>query len=244
MAIVTGPVKSWSYSRLIDFETCPYRAELKYVNKIPEEKAEAAERGTQIHQLAEDYVSGKLPDFPLELIHFAEEFAKLKDKYKAGEVSLEGEWGFNQNWLISTYKDAWVRIKLDARYAMTKKHSVVVDYKTGKKSGNEVKHGEQVLLYGLAELLRQPEVESVTVELWYLDINELVSLTYTREELLRYLPSFEKRGIKLTTATKFPATPNTFSCKWCAYGPNKGNQCNYGVSTLSNPISDYRKRFK
>lgn len=243
MTTTTSLVKSWSYSRLIDFETCPLRAQFKYIDKVPEEKAPAAERGTEIHQMAEDYVSGKLKTFPIELAHFAEEFDALKTKYKKKQVSLEGDWGFDKDWLITDYKSAWVRIKLDARVAMSKTHSVVVDYKTGKRAGNEIKHGEQVLLYGLAELLREPNVETVDVELWYLDINELVRNSFTREQLMRYLPSFEKRGIRLTTATKFPPTPSTFTCKWCPYGPNKGNQCTYGVVDASKTISSYRKQF-
>ena len=84
-------INNWSYTKLIDYEQCPYRVKLKHIDKVPEERAEAAERGTTIHQLAEDFVRGKLKDLPSELRHFAAEFAVLRDEFKAGNVSLEGK---------------------------------------------------------------------------------------------------------------------------------------------------------
>lgn len=243
--ITVYPIKSWSYSRLLDFESCPLKAKLKYVDKIVESSGPAAERGTMIHQLAEDFVCGKIKKLPVELVKFSDEFLALRNRFVEKAVSLEGEWGFDRDWNKSTYKDAWVRIKLDARIVKSKTHSIVVDYKTGKRFGNEVKHGEQVVLYGIAELLREPHVESVDVELWYLDVDELISTRFTREKLLRFLPSFEKRGVKITTATQFPPNPNLFSCKWCPYGPAKSGDCKYGVVQGDvTSIGDYRKKFK
>lgn len=242
--ITIYPIKSWSYSRLLDFESCPLRARMKYVDKIPDVQGEAAERGTRIHQLAEDFVKGKIKKLPTELLKFSDEFLALRKRFIEKLVSLEGEWGFDKDWNVTTYKTAWVRIKLDARISKAKKHSVVVDYKTGKRFGNEIKHGEQVVIYGIAELLREPNVEIVDVELWYLDVDVLISTRFTREQLMRFLPGFEKRGAKITTATHFPANPSLHTCKWCAYGPAKGGQCKEGVLTDgSASLSDYRKRF-
>lgn len=238
------PIKSWSYSRLLDFESCPQRARFKYIDKVPDIQGEAAERGTRIHQLAEDFVRGKIKKLPAELIKFSDEFSALRTRYIEKVVSLEGEWGFDKDWNVSDYRSAWVRIKLDARVAKTKKHSIVVDYKTGKRFGNEIKHGEQVVLYGLAELLREPHVEIVDVELWYLDVDVLISTRFTREQLMRFLPGFEKRGIKVTSATTFPANPSIHNCKWCAYGPAKGGQCKEGVNSDGTfNVTDYRKKY-
>jgi hypothetical protein len=245
-SITVQPIRSWSYSRLLDFEMCAYRAQLKYVDKIPDVQGEAAERGSQIHQLAEDFVNGKIKKLPTELNKFSDEFLALRKQFEAKAVSLEGEWGFDKDWNVSTYKDAWVRIKLDARVKLSDKHSIIIDYKTGKRFGNEIKHGEQVVLYGLAELLREPDVETVDVELWYLDADELIQNKFTREQLMRFLPSFEKRGLKVTNATSFPPNPNQYSCKWCPYSPAKGGQCTYGIhigKSSSNSISDYRKKY-
>lgn len=240
---MTGPIKSWSYSKLTDFEQCPLKAKLKHVDRIPEEKAPAAERGTAIHQLAEDFVRGLLPVLPKELAKFSDEFLSLRKQMEAGQVSLEGEWGFDKNWEVTDYKTAWLRMKLDARSHITPNKAVVVDYKTGKRYGNEIKHGEQTVLYGLAEILREPQIDEVTVELWYLDVDELHTQTFTRGQILKYLPTFEKRGSAVTSATSFPARPNVFSCKWCPFGPAKGGQCEFGAMPGDTAITQYRRKY-
>lgn len=236
-------LKSASYSRLLDFESCALKAKMKHIDRIPEEKAPAAERGTAIHQTAEDFVCGKLKIIPVELKKFSDEFLALRARYVEGSVSLEGDWGFDKDWNRAEWKLAWMRIKLDARVQISPIHSIVVDYKTGKRFGNEIKHGEQVVLYGIAEILREPNVEKVTVELWYTDIDDMVSTTYSREQLLRFLPQFEKRLKRMTNATEFPPNPNVFSCKGCAYGPNKGKQCEHGVLPGDTAIKIYRRKY-
>lgn len=236
-------IKSWSYSKLIDFEQCKLRTKLKYVDHIPENKAPAAERGTEIHQLAEDFVAGRIKVLPSELRKFDLEFETLKAEYSAKRVSLEGEWGFDKDWLPTAYKTAWLRMKADAVYFLHTKHAVVIDYKTGKRYGNELKHGEQVQLYAIATFIRNPDLEQITVELWYLDIDELHGQTYTRPEALRYVQPFDRRATKLTTCTEFPPNPNLFTCKWCPYGPAKGGQCEYGTVPGQSPIQLYRRKF-
>jgi hypothetical protein len=236
-------IKSASYSKLTDFEACPYKTKLKHVDRVPEAKAPAAERGTAIHQLAEDFVLGKIAVLPEELRKFSDEFSSLRTQYVDGKVSLEGEWGFDKNWSVTDYKTAWLRMKLDARVHTTPTTAVIVDYKTGKRFGNELKHGEQTLLYGLAEVLREPQIERVTVELWYLDIDDLHAQSFTRDKILKFLPAFEKRLLALTNATKFPPKPNVFACKWCPYGPAKGGQCEYGVLPGDTAITQYRRKF-
>lgn len=237
-------IRSVSYSKLIDFEQCKYRVKLKHIDKIPEEKSEAADRGTKIHLAAEHYVRGKIKQLPQELRKFAVEFEALRARFKKKQVSLEGEWGFNHNWEPCDYKHAWLRIKADAVIHIDTTNAVVVDFKTGKSFGNEIKHGEQIQLYAIATLLRHPELENITVELWYLDVDDLVTRTMTRAQALRHMQPFEKRLVRITKATEFPANPNIFSCKWCAYGPAKGNQCEFGVTSTGHAnLSNYRKRF-
>ena len=235
-------INNWSYTKLIDYEQCPYRVKLKHIDKVPEERAEAAERGTAIHQLAEDFVRGKLKDLPSELRHFAAEFTVLRDEFKAGNVSLEGEWGFDKDWMPTDWRSAWLRVKGDA--VLTRPgQAVVIDHKTGKKHGNELKHGEQVQLYAIATLIRNPALSEITVELWYLDKDDITDKTYTRADALRYVQPFTKRAEKLCSDTEFRPNPNIFSCQWCPFGPNKGGQCEYGVSSTQGPLQSYRRKF-
>jgi hypothetical protein len=50
------------------------------------------------------------------------------------------------------------------------------------------------------------------------------------------------RAMKIDNAKDFPPNPNAFTCQWCPYGPQKGGQCEHGM-TSSMTISDYRKKF-
>lgn len=213
------PIKSWSHSRLMDFEACNYKAFLKIVEKRPDLSPKtAAERGTVVHDECENFVNGKLktPN-AIAVKHFADELNSLRDHYKAGRVSLEGEWGFDRNWQPTEYKTAWLKIKADAVAHLRPDYAVVIDYKTGKRFGNEIKHGEQLMLYSIGTLIRNPKLELTTAELWYFDQNELASTKLPRSRMGSVQRMYDRRGMRMTEATTFPASPNAFSCKWCPY---------------------------
>jgi CRISPR/Cas system-associated exonuclease Cas4 (RecB family) len=221
---------SWSHSKLGDFESCKFKAWLKHDQRIPEPERplpigkteHANDRGTRIHTGAELFVNNK-GNFMLELGKFKPEFEKLKRLYTQGKVSLEGEWAHDKSWEIAPWKIGWLRLKLDALVHISKYEAVVIDFKSGKKFGNEIKHGEQTQLYALSTFLRFPELEEVTTELWYLDVNELTSVTYTRDQALRFKRSWDKRGHALTNCDVWPPNANKWSCTWCPYGkPENG----------------------
>jgi hypothetical protein len=169
-----------------------------------------------------------------ELKYFVDEFETLRDMHKAGRVSLEGEWGYDRQWEPVAWmsSDVWCRIKCDAVAFLSDTEAVVVDYKSGKRYGNEIKHSEQMKLYQLGAFLRYPKLETVTVELWYTDLDELHDQTFRRDQGLRFAEGFARRGEAMTTCEDFPPNPNVFSCKWCPYKPvEKGGtgHCSVGV---------------
>jgi hypothetical protein len=237
-------LKSWSYSRLLDYERCPYALKLKVIDKLPVVQHTSAERGTTIHLQAEQFVGCEVSDkLPGTLSHFAEEFTALRRQFDEGIVSLEGEWGFDQDWMPVNYATAWLRMKLDAAVFLTPIKAVVIDYKTGRKDGNEIKHGEQVLLYAIATFIKFPKLKEVIVELWYLDKNLITTASYTRLQALRYVQTFHDRAMKMVTAITFPANPTEWACQWCDFGPAKGNQCPHGVAKGASPLTFYRNKF-
>lgn len=227
---------SWSYSKLGDFEKCKLSCKLKHLDRIPEPERplppgkteHANDRGSRIHDAAEHFVDGTGPFIP-ELKKFQPEFEHLKHLYAKGKVSLEGEWGMDRNWEIAPWKGAWLRLKLDAMVHASKTEAVVIDYKSGKKFGNEVKHAQQLQLYALVAFLRFPELEVVHSELYYLDVDDITLNTFTRDQSLRFKRSFDKRGTDLTGCTAWPANPNKWSCMWCPYGPDGTGHCAVGV---------------
>lgn len=233
---MTTRIKAWSYSRLSVFEQCKRRAKLAYIDRIPEPERplpagkteHANDRGTRVHDAAERFVKGGIELIP-ELEKFREEFIKLRELYSKGLVSLEGDWAVDQDWSPVAWKsqDTWLRLKLDALYMYDKgRKGVVIDYKTGKLYGNEIKHAEQGQLYQLAAFMRYPDLEELTVEFWYTDLDEIRTTVYTRAQGLRFLKGFSDRGANFTTTENFPPSPSRFACKWCPYN---GTHCDVGV---------------
>ena len=227
-------IPSWSYSRLQDFEKCKQLAKFKYLDKIPEPERElppgktefANDRGTRIHENCEQYVNGTTDVLMPEADkHFGLRLDLLRTMFKDGLVSLEGEWATDKDWNPVEWKKGWLRLKLDAMVMHDKHTATVIDFKSGKRFGNEVKHAEQLQLYQLVTFLRYPHLETVYAELWYLDQDEVTSQKYTRNQGLRFKANFERRGSALTSCTEFPANGNMHSCRWCMYGVSNGGPC-------------------
>jgi hypothetical protein len=158
----------------------------------------------------------------------------MRDLFEKGRVSLEGEWAVNLEWepVAWSSSDAWLRKKLDAMVLSEDGlHARVIDYKSGKKYGNEIKHTEQGQIYQLATFLRYPDLQDITVEFWYTDLGETDTKHYSRLQGTQYFDKFNDRFLAVTTCTEFPPNPNAFSCRWCPYN---GNACEYGVSPNPN----------
>lgn len=226
-----GPVSAWSYSALKVFEECPYRTYISRVKRIQEPSSPAADRGTQIHNEAEDYVKGEKDALPANLEKFREDFERLEEMYRQGLVELEGEWAFDLEWKRTGWmsQDCWARIKLDAFIKQTETSAVVIDYKTGKKFGNEIPHSQQCLLYAIAAFMREPELEFVQTELWYLDHGEKTVKGYSREEAMVFMPGFHQRAVTMTTATEFEPQPSKQNCRWCSFGKGEEPPCQWGI---------------
>lgn len=228
---MTQTIQAWSPSLLQVFEECRYRAFLRAVKKIPEPerpplpngKEYPNDRGSRIHDEAEGFVRGTNA-MTRALMPFAEDFMALKDIFDDGDAILEDLWCFDEDWELVPKVDGkhqwwkhWARIKIDFLGFLEPHRALVIDYKTGKKIGNEIKHGDQVFIYAVATLMLYPEVEEVTVELWYLDQDEITQKTYTRTKVMRFLRSLERRALNITTTTDFTPDPSTRNCKFCPY---------------------------
>jgi hypothetical protein len=234
-------ISSWSYSKLGDFEKCKFLCWLKHDQKIPEPERplppgkteHANDRGTRIHDNCEQYVRGNTDELlPEAEKYFGPQLDLLRYLHTKGQVSLEGEWGMNEDWEPADWNSAWLRLKLDACVFLDDDQAIVIDYKTGRKFGNEVSHAEQLQLYQLVTFLRYPKLERVTAELWYLDQPDgqnLTSQSFTRSQGMRFRPNFDRRGRALTSCSDWPANPTVFTCKWCQYGPWNCGQCQVGI---------------
>lgn len=230
-------ISSWSFSRLVeDYETCPYKAYLLYVEKRkkPQQtESPALIRGKAVHLGAEQFVRGEIAELPTELKKVAKDAERYRDLYAQGHVIVEDNWAFTRDWTPTGWMDpdCWVRSKLDVFYRETSTHGEVLDWKTGKKFGNEVKHSQQGMLYGINAMLKFPELETVTAIFSYTDLGQETKKEYTRAVLMRMLPSWTARGRAMTEATEFKAKPSKITCRFCSFGPNNGGDrsCPWGV---------------
>lgn len=231
-------IHSGSYSRLQDFEACPYRAWLKYSAKIPEPspppgKETPLDRGTRIHNDAELYVKGEKP-ITEELMSFEEELHSLHVIYRTApdKIFLEEMWCYDSDYNPVEWNDwdnIWLRIKQDA--VILKEDTVItVDYKSGKKKGSEIKHNDQLRLASVGAYFRFPETyETFTLENWYVDQDDLVSVTMTREEIAGLVEGYTKRLLAMTNAVQFEPRPSTVTCRWCPYKTGKINKDQTGT---------------
>lgn len=225
--LIPGPVPAWSYSVLSDFEKCQYKTYLAKVQKIKAESNEAANRGTGIHELAEAWIKGELEELPKDLAKFTDDFDSLRAGYVEGDVLVEDPWGFDIDWNSCDWwaPEIWCRVKLDAYVIENSTSAMVIDFKTGRKDGNEIAHSTQAQLYTIAAFMRKPELEYVACEFWYLDKGQKLKKSYTREHAMMFLPRWIERATKLTTCTEFIPNPSMYSCKWCPY--SKDGSCEW-----------------
>lgn len=230
------PITAWSFNRLITYEKCGYWAFLEYGEKRPKPEThgrEAADRGVQIHEDAENYIKGAGQVTPL-IEKWVDRLEPYRERYALGYVSCEGDWGFNLDWAPVDWmaKDVWARIKLDVMDRTSEITADIIDWKSGKKENNEVKHLQQGQVYAIGTMMKFPELKEVTVSFEYIDHkNQRLRRTYSRDYVMRFMPNFHKRALALTTATQFVAKPNKINCRFCPYGPNNGgdNSCPVGV---------------
>lgn len=224
-----GPVPTWSFSRLMEYENCPYAVYLKSVEKMPDPSGPAAERGVLVHGHIEGYIQNEhdtLLAVPLasgmkkvNLAPFEPLMERLRLGWIADQVEVEGDWGFTRDWQQTGFfaDDVWARVKLDAIEFESETSAVAYDWKTGRKFGNELKHNQQGMVYAIATFMRYPKLEFIETKFVYLDQHETLENRYSRERALMLKPMWDKRANRLTTATEFPPKPSLHACRFCPH---------------------------
>lgn len=240
---INGTIRSWSFSRLRDWEQCGFLAGLKHVLGRKEPGNAAMQRGSNIGKLAEEYVKGNIRVMPAELQNFAAGFKDLRAlrKKDPGSVVVEETWAFRSDWSRTVYNDwtgAWCRIKMDVATLTADKRSGqpfvdVIDHKTGKYNPDydfQV-YLDQIELYAMGALLiygeEHPDV-TVRAKLWFLDHG--VEHPADKEYALADLPGLKKRWearVRPMLADKtFRAKPST-KCQWCFFRAANGGPCTH-----------------
>lgn len=215
-----GPVSQWSMSRLFDYESCPHAVYLTKVCKAPNPSGPAAERGTQVHNHIEGYIQGEHADVIKEMHGFIKLIDLLREGFNNATTEVEGDWAYDRNWVTTGWTDpnCWARMKLDAINFESPTSAMIVDWKTGRKFGNELKHNQQGMGYAIGAFARYPELEYIKVKFAYLDKNDELVGSYTRQQAELLRPGLTHRADLMTTATEFEPKPSFHACRWCPHG--------------------------
>lgn len=232
--MATNGVTSWSFSRYTDYKSCPAKFKYKHIDKLKEPPNAAMERGTAVHKLAENYLKGVIRAVPTALKLMADQFKALKaQKLK----SVEEDWAFTASWGETRWDDwtgCWLRVKVDASYIVPEHSALVpIDFKTGRpREDKNAEYEEQLELYSLGGLLKQPEIQVVSPRLWYVDHGvvhpdpEVREIEYTRDDVPALKKKWLARVKPMFNDRTFKPTPGD-ACRWCHFRKSNGGPCKY-----------------
>lgn len=240
MSIEVQPELSinWSFSKLSVYENCAYRFKLQHIDKLPEPPRppdNPLERGNREHERYERFIkgdSGALDSAEARAVNaFKPGLERLQELYAEGVAYAEDNWFFDKDWNVCERKDVWLWSKLDFLVIdEDESHAIVGDFKTGKSMYKAVEHIQQMQLYGAVTALKHPEIDRITVELWYVDEGHIKPTEWTREQALSFVGRFDARAARMYSDRFYRPNPNKITCAYCPYGPKRGTGvCPVGV---------------
>lgn len=248
---------NWSFSSLMNYESCAHRFKLAKIDRLPEPPRppdNPLERGNRVHNRYEAYIKGESQVFDNEAKNsamFREATDHLRLLYTLGMATSEDDWLFNRDWDEVPKKmqcsvhgrekpvddceecgqRVWLWAKLDACVMdEDAKKVIVIDFKTGKSQYKAIEHVQQLQLYAAIAALKYPWAETIIPELWYLDEGHVRQSEYTLEQALGFVGRFEVRADRIFKDRLYRPNPNVQTCRWCSYGPRNGTgACAVGV---------------
>lgn len=196
----------WSFSSLNTYERCPHTQSFPYSARPAQEKNEAAERGIAIHDLCYKYALGQTEehpdgDFPWEVLRLG---------IPEEKIGLTDEWG------VTDYKTAWFKVIPD-NYRVNETELEIIDFKTGKREYNEVKHTQQMQLYATALHAKYPQIETIKTNLWYLDLGIIIPSSSTAKQALARRPRYKIRADKMLSDNVLAPNPSKSNCRFCDF---------------------------
>lgn len=232
-------ITQWSFSRLLQYESCPMRTKLKVIDRSPEPPLppdNPMERGNREHGRYERYIKGDASALngaeARQLDLHRPNLDKLAELYAAGMATAEQNWKFDADWEIidGEDRDYWLFAKLDA-YVFNPETctAIAVDFKTGKSMYKAIEHVQQLQFYAALSALREERADTIICELWYVDESDNRTFELSREQALSYVGRFQKRADTMMSDKIFRPNPNKVTCRYCPYSPRGTGVCPVGV---------------
>lgn len=225
-----NPLRNWSFKKWWMYKVCPMQVRLKYIEKIPEPEPDPRfdakrQRGIELHERLAESINLGAP-VPQNFQHVE----PIVEAYRDLGAVAELEEFYNRQWEpVEGWNDAWVQIIKDVRIRVPE-FALVGDWKTGRKSGNELKYFEQMKLYAVSEWIVNPGLPEYITELQFVDEEETWEHSFKPHQLEKYLGDFERDIHTMMSDLVFRPKPSKYNCQYCPYGPNRGNgKCPVGV---------------
>lgn len=226
-----------SWSRLSDYNQCPLKFKLKYLDKNAKFKEDESQsphlvRGSNVHKKLEDYVVQKTSngELPVKVTSLPEVEAtkpfvdRFLDNYTT--VIPETQIAIDKNWQRVEWfsKDAYYRVIMDL-IALRETDWAIIDYKTGKirdYDGGPSGKGQLHLSGGVA-LHLWPSIPKGKSIYAYVDHKHTFSKDFSQDDKEELRKHFDQEHEKVNSDETWKPKVNEF-CKWC---PATRDMCPY-----------------
>ena len=212
--------KRWSYSSLSTYKQCPQKWKFSYIDDLPWDASPAMARGTRMHSMAEDFVTGAVQAVHNEI----KKIGPLLQILKSMGAKAEAVWLLDRDWEPTTdQSQAWVKAIIDVHYD---KDDVlyVKDYKSGQMYDD---HRNQLELYGIMGLLMYPTAKRVETSAVYMDTgHEGMEGSIIRPMLPKMVAKWHNDAVIMMADEVYEPNPGG-ACRWCAYKKASGGPCQY-----------------
>lgn len=222
-------MNNWSYKKLKGYRACPFWLKLKYIERVPEPEKdkkfdEKRLRGIKAHDDLQACINSAAPT-PQEF----DEFDEIIGHYRALGARAEEDEFFDEQWnpMVPERSSTgfplnhWLVVIKDVRI-ITPDFSLVVDWKTGKKHGNEVDHFEQMKLYAVTEWRLNPGLPEYAVELQYLDQKDTWAHSFKPYEVEKHWKIIDADVDVMMNDKMWRPKPNILNCRYCPYNLKNG----------------------
>lgn len=215
-----GKPSRWSYSSVSTYKQCPQKWKFSYIDGIEWPSSPAMTRGTRMHQMAEDFVTGKIERVPHEINKIGQLLLVLQSQ----KAQAEAVWMLDYDWKPTQDSGkAWVKAIVDVHYVLNNV-LFVKDYKSGQMYDD---HRNQLELYGLIGLCFYPEVKRVESSAVYMDTGyEGMEGSLIPAMKPKLIERWQKDAETMMSDEVYEPIPGT-ACRWCPYAQAKGGPCQY-----------------
>lgn len=222
----------WSYSQLSTYRVCPYRARLQYIEHSPQPEPapdSALVRGRRVDQAVQDYLLADGTLIP-EIAAFEEQLGVVRELHRSGKaiVEVQHKTYLDPNWRECERNGYWLLYVPDI-HVRNHEMNLTIDWKTGKKWGNEIKHYDQGLLYCIGEWCLHPEYETYQFEDWYGDQKDVSAHTFTKAQLAVARAALDAEVAAMFADLTQAPRPSKSACRGCPFSPRGTGACPVGV---------------